>query len=350
MLDWLRKLASGDQGAVPSGGKVERDKLGRVGRIRQTIPSATNRLDGGDFPALAPHPELGPAIASACCWLADCNIALAREYGVGLEDAFDFTQNRGELVLFFAGGHVLRFRAQVLGSFNPRDRSFAWGWANPSIAPELYRDISVFRDTWQQQPALTTAVQEVAFDSLTRLLALAARSMGADGVYRCTGDDVSLFLAVWTEEVPAPMVVAARDDASPALLEAACTLVSAYDADMLVLDQAYAARAEQDEPSETDDLIGRKLDVYRHYWVRDDDFWKPSSLGWPSEHDPVQQRVRFAAFCIGGGVICVTVLRDAGRSVHHLKEIEGQFKIVDQLIHWGGGFIWPRAQSLTSDA
>ena len=290
---------------------------------------------------LAPHNELDAAIASACHWLIERNIGLAQECGVGLESTFSFMQDDETLALHFDGGRVLRLTAQVIGTFDPRDRSFAWSWANRSIAPALSRGVSTFRDGLPQQLAIVTPVQCAAFDPLTRLLALAAHSIGADGVYRCVGNDGSLFLAIWVQKGPTPAQDAASADGSPGLLEEARVLVSAYDAEMLPMDQEYEARTEQDGDAGTDDLIGRKLDVYRRYWQRENEFWTPRSLEWPSEHDPAQQRFHFAAPAMDEGVICATVLHGGQRRALHVKRMNGQLKIVDQLIGWGGGFIWP---------
>ncbi|WP_442678475.1 DUF6882 domain-containing protein [Sphingomonas sp. ASY06-1R] len=340
MLNWLRGLMNGDQSSVPDNAHVTRDALGRVVRVQQTLSPPVQREPQG-VPTLVLGPELEALLPAACDWIADQNQSLARQYGVGLETSFLFDQEDGTLTLAFKGGRKLVARAQVLGSFDPSDRSFLWGWANASLQPGLTRAVAALRD---QPPAagdnvFATPRHQVSFDNLTALLALAGQTIGADGLYRAIGDSLSLFLAI---HIAPEADKRAGVDATMA--DAAVTLVDAYDAEMLPVDRAYAD--DSDDDGKTTDLIDRKSEVYGRYWRRGDDYWAPSSLSWPSDHDPSLHQRRFVAPSDDEGLLCVTIAHNSVQTVYHLQQIEGALRIVDQRIDWGDGLLWPSASGV----
>lgn len=339
MLDWLRKLMAGDQNSVPPGATVERDELGRVTKIGQTLSLAGASQDASAHPALAPADGLAPRLAAACEWLRQQNVQLARRHGLGLEQNYAFDQDTGRLILTFEGDRKLVASAQILGSFDPRDRSFMWGWANPSIQPENSADATRLKVEGERLglAALTTPTQIVNFDTLTPLLAFGAQHAGADGLYRCmvngsTSVFVTFRLDAATGQVPA-------DDA---MLAAAHLLATSYDAEMLPLDQQYRAR--KDESGVMLELLERKMEVYRRYWSRSDDYWEPSSFGWPSDHDPATLALRFTIPHPDGGALDVAIGEHAGQTVYRIEPVEGALRITDMLLNWGDGFIWPRVQ------
>ncbi|MGR4893244.1 DUF6882 domain-containing protein [Sphingopyxis sp. LARHCG72] len=341
MLEWLRKLMAGDQGAEPSQGEVERDEQGRITRVTQTLSLAEDRADGPAHPVLAPDDSLAPRLREACDWLIGQNIRLARDRGLGLERNYDFDQDTGQLTLKFARGRTVAARAQILGSFDPSDRSFLWAWANPSLLPAICEDAERAKAEGERLglAALTTPTQTVAFDNLKPLLALAAQTGGADGVYRgMVNGTTSVFLSFRLDE-PArkPRAAAPVDEA---MLEAAHALVTAYDAEMLPIDREHHEHDGEDSILRT--LIDRKLAIYHRYWSRTDSYWEPSSLGWPSDHDPAPKAVHFTVPHPQGGALDVAIGRDVGETVYRIEPVDDALKITDQLLDWGGGFIWPR--------
>lgn len=336
MLDWLRKLMAGDQNAAPPGAKVERDAQGRITSVQQTLSLAEDNPDAPAHPPLAATNGLTARLNAACDWLANRNIALARERGIGLERDYAYDQETGRLVLKFGGRKTLAAHGQILGSFDPRDRSFMWSWANPSIQPALCEDAARLKAEGERLgvAALTTPVQTVVFDDLLPLLALAAQDGGADGVYRCmVNGSTSLFVALRFDG-PAP-----AGESSDGLLEAAHALAAGYDREMLPMDRDYHAREE--ESGGLRNLIDRKMEVYRHYWSRDDDYWEPSSLGWPSDHDPDNIRLRFTLPHPKGGALDVAIGKHSHQTVYRIEQVNGALRITDLLIDWGDGFVWP---------
>jgi hypothetical protein len=126
-------------------------------------------------------------------------IALARNYGVGLEETFAFDQDEAKLELLFADGRKLVASAQLIGSFDPRDHSFMWAWANPSVDARLVKAAEAARSEGERlvAAALTTPTQSACFDDLVPLIAFVARRYGAEGLYRCiVNNSTSLFMAI----------------------------------------------------------------------------------------------------------------------------------------------------------
>ncbi|MFC4256257.1 hypothetical protein GRI97_10990 [Altererythrobacter xixiisoli] len=349
MLDWLRRLMAGDQSAAPADAEVERDEQGRVTRVQQTLSPAgqtsTDTPPPATNPALAPVGALAPRLDAASAWLVQQNIALARDHGIGLEENFSVDQTTGLLTLHFPDRPDLSLPATIIGSFDPRDRSFMWGWANSSVHPEMIRDAAALRaladegsdPSLARHPALTTPVQTVTFDTLMPLLALAAQVGGADGVYRCiTNGSTSIFLAIRAG------TAAAQTPADPALLEQAGELVRAQDAEMLPIDAEYHAGKHDGGNPQMGGLIERKVEIYHRYWAREDDYWLPSSLGWPSDHDASRHRINFTVPHPGGGALVVAVFKTFGDTIHRVERIDGAPKITDILLDWGKGFVWPK--------
>lgn len=349
MLDWLRKLMAGDQDAAPPGAKVERDAQGRIISVQQTLSLAEDDADAPAHPPLATD-GLTTRLHAACDWLSNRNIALARERGIGLERDYAFDQETGRLVLKFGGRKTLAAQGQILGSFDPRDRSFMWSWANPSIQPELTQDAARLKAEGERLgvAALTTPVQTVAFDDLLPLLALAAQDGGADGVYRCmVNGSTSLFVAL---RVEASARKASDVTVSEALLEAAHALVTRYNEEMLPIDREYHENEGDEDLGNLRAMVDRKIEIYERHWSRNDDFWEPSSVGWPSDHDPEEQQLRFTVPHPAGGALDIAIGKSCRQTVYRVEEVDGTLKITDGLIEWGDGFLWPTSNGETSGA
>lgn len=343
MLDWLRKLMAGDQDAPPPGAQVERDTQGRIISVQQTLSLAKDAPDTPAHPPLAATDSLTARLDAACDWLSNRNIALARDRGIGLERDYAYDQETGRLVLKFGGRKTLAAHGQILGSFDPRDGSFMWSWANPSIQPELTQDAARLKAEGERLgvAALTTPVQTVAFDDLLPLLALAAQNGGADGVYRCmVNGSTSLFVAL---RFDGPARKGSGIAASDALLEAAHALVTRYNEEMLPIDQEYHENEGNDDLRNLRRMVDRKIEIYQRYWSRDDDFWEPSSVRWPSDHDPAEEQLRFTVPHPAGGALDISIGKSCRQTVYRVEEVDGTLKITDGLIEWGDGFVWPTA-------
>lgn len=344
MLNWLKKLLAGDQSAVPEGAQVERDAQGRVVQVNQTLGAAPAKDEAPKHPKLTIAEAAKPTLGQAADWLRAQNILAAQTLGLGLEQRFDFSQDDGLLRLSFADGRELALPAQLLGSFVPRE-GFMWGWHNPSVQPQLKLAAQAAREAGRalDAAAFDTPELDVRFEDLTLLLAFAAQTTGHAGVYRAIlGDHTSVFLAFTipeqTQTLPAPdadFVARARERAL------------AYDREMLAHDVHYREHADKSQGQKTDSalldqVLAAKLETWQRHWVRDDEYWRPTSVGWPSDHDRTGGAVEFLAPHPAGGMLDVHTDSLGRETVYYLQAIDGEAKIVDQLLDWGEGFIWPR--------
>lgn len=337
MLDWLQKLLAGDQSVAPPNAKVKRDAKGRIVEVVQALSLAKDDPDAPAYPTPGEVDGLAARLSAACDWLTNRNIALARDWGIGLERDYSFDQETGRLALKFGRRRTIAAHGQVLGSFDPRDRSFTWSWANPSIRQELCADAARLKAEGERLgvAALTAPVQKVTFDTLLPLLALTARDGGADGVYRCmVNGSTSLFVALRLDGA-APEGAGGSADG---LTEAARTLVADYDREMLPIDRDHHWQGKR---AELRDFIDRKMEIYQRYWSREDDYWEPCSVGWPSEHDPDTIRLRFTIPHPQGGALDIAIGKNWSQHVYRIEPVDGALRITNKLIEWGDGFVWP---------
>jgi hypothetical protein len=292
-------------------------------------------------------PALAARIKTAAAELASANIAAAERWGLGTETDFSFDQDDGQLKLVFENGKSLAFPSQFIGSFDPSDNSFLWAWANPSLAENLTALARSIKEqgTAQGEAILTTAKQGLNFDEITQLVAFAGRQGEMPLVYRCiVNGHVSLFLALGEPEhfdakgkrVASMMTT----NIGRAEREAADARVAAFDKD------CFAANADkQSNKGKADALktaIASKMIAYQRDWSRNDDYWEPSSAGWPSDHDTGEDQHRFVIPHIDGAVLCVRVTKEAQRYARRVEWIGGTPKITDEIIGWGAGFMWPQ--------
>jgi len=103
----------------------------------------------------------------------------------GQSERWDFSQDTGELVFTFLD-MVVRAPAQIIGSFDSREGSWMWGWANTSIADSLTRDSVQVREYGEQHHIrrLTTPGWPGKEIDGWQMAALANRLCKTSGVYR----------------------------------------------------------------------------------------------------------------------------------------------------------------------
>jgi len=104
---------------------------------------------------------------------------------LGKSERWDFSQDSGELVFTFPD-MVVRAPAQIIGSFDSREGSWMWAWANSSLSDSLTRDSVRVRDYGEQHQIrrLTTGTWSAEEADGWRMAALANRLCESNGVYR----------------------------------------------------------------------------------------------------------------------------------------------------------------------
>lgn len=340
MFDWFRQLFSGQPGPPPEGFVVERDERGRITKATATLSAGPAADPGTAHPALAFTPAQAPMLRAASQWLCERNIAAAQGWAIGLERDYAFDQADGRLLLKFEHGPDLALDAQVLGSFDPAQRSFMWGWHNPSLRPELQQAARRVREAGERDgdAALTTPVLAVSFDPMSLLLARAAQMAGVDGVYRAITESMtSVFLGYRLDGIPARLM-----PADPAFVAQAVALAQRHDQDQAEQDRRYHEQRDAGDGGLLNRIVDEKMTSWRRDWARDDEYWHPCSTAWPSDHDRSRAYRQFCAPHPRGGVLEVTIRDASGRTVYRIEQIDGAAKITDRLIGWGNSFLWPR--------
>jgi hypothetical protein len=301
---------------------------------------------GGGGSKLPPRPPASAgektALREAVRWLDAATLAHARAFGLGEERSFNADQDAGKVVLNFADGEVLELDMHLLGSFRPHDRSFRWAWANSSVQTPHKAIAARDHASTKSFEAFKTPTFKVTFDEAQGLVAHAARLGGCDGVYRCiTEEHLSVFVGYSTPKVPTGWFKAPR--ATETQEAAAIALLANWDRESFPHDKAWhdGSSADKETPDLMEGLIGKKTEIYERYWRRDDDYWLPSSFGWPSEHDPAQHARRIAHPARAGGIYVITQLPTAMHA-HVVNFFPDGPRIVDQDIGWGTGLLLAR--------
>jgi len=198
---------------------------------------------------------------------------------------------------------------------------------------------TILADDEGNELMLTTPVMALKFESITRLVALATQRAGKDGVYRgITPDHTSVFIAFTLPDALDPLPF---DSAQG---ELALEHARAYDTESFGIDRSFHERSAGLEPVESIDLMEEllleKKAIFDRFWAKNDE-WAPASFSWPSDHDLSCSVHRFAGPARDGGCIVVKILGRSRRLVYRLEETDDGARIVDQLIEWGDGFVWP---------
>ena len=109
-----------------------------------------------------------------------------RAWGLGAEENWAVDQDLGQLQFFFEDGRVATASVQIVGTYNPTDGTFMWGWDHPSVAPSLRSHAQLAKDFGDRHEAEAFTSLNVACteDEAWGLTSVAARLGNANGVYR----------------------------------------------------------------------------------------------------------------------------------------------------------------------
>lgn len=285
-------------------------------------------------------------------WLDATTLEHARAFGLGEERTYDADQDEGLLRFLFGDGRELATPFQILGSFQPANRSFRWGWANTSVSAPMSDSACKARGHAEvaRFDAFRTPGFETRFEDAQNLAAAAARLAGCDGAYRCISDGaLSIFVGFSRPSPPEDWRRAPR--ATPELESAAIALIDSWDAGMIGFDRTWRdqQRARGGDEAFMSDLQAGQLAVYDRHWSRADDYWKPCSFGWPSDHDPQEHLRRFALPRREGGVYVITQKRTIGTNAHVVEMVDAMPRITDQDIEWGQGLMLAQPDTTRPD-
>jgi hypothetical protein len=97
-----------------------------------------------------------------------------------------FSQDSGTITFFTEDGVRATAPLQIVGTYDPDDGTFLWGWDHFSVRKPLRAHARLVRDFGRDNgmPELTECMVEISLERAWELTALAARLGGASGAYR----------------------------------------------------------------------------------------------------------------------------------------------------------------------
>ena len=122
-------------------------------------------------------------------------------FGIGRYERWDYQQKSGEFVFSHRGVPKIAARAQIVGSYSSTGKSWLWAWANASILEAACQHVSkvtefgISEGIRKLSEAKWTAEESDGWE----MAAIAAKLLGAKGVYRCpvrTGFLYAIFMDV----------------------------------------------------------------------------------------------------------------------------------------------------------
>ena len=108
--------------------------------------------------------------------------------GWGMDKAtnYDIDLNAGTITFFLPGGTPAKADAQLLGTWNPNDQTFLWGWDHPSAPPGTAVAAAALRDHAQANgiESLSSSQTTCVLESCFGLAATAILAGDLQGIYR----------------------------------------------------------------------------------------------------------------------------------------------------------------------
>jgi hypothetical protein len=107
-------------------------------------------------------------------------------WGLGSFETWSFHQDAGRLVFTDPVHGRAEAPAQIVATYNADERTWLWGWANPSIVEALTADsrtVKAFGEA-RRYDELTQPSRTATMDDAWRMAALAMRLAKRQGVYR----------------------------------------------------------------------------------------------------------------------------------------------------------------------
>lgn len=116
-------------------------------------------------------------------------------WGFGETERWDVDLTEG-WIKFSSPGLLVTGAVQVIGTYNPEDNSWLWGWDHPSVPKALERDALLVRDFGDRHglSRYTTSMIRCTEDEAWQFTALACHLAEASGAYRGPTDTAYTFM------------------------------------------------------------------------------------------------------------------------------------------------------------
>jgi hypothetical protein len=108
-------------------------------------------------------------------------------WGIREAETWDVDQDAGTISWLFADGKVAVAPVQIIGTYNPNDRSFMWGWDHPSVVPELQESAKLVKEFGAKHEIPSFMQQKIVLQNESeawKFVAVANRLAESNGGYR----------------------------------------------------------------------------------------------------------------------------------------------------------------------
>lgn len=111
-------------------------------------------------------------------------------------ERWDLNQESGKLVFSLKDGMKAVCPAQIIGTYNSKDQTWLWAWANPSIEEKLTVDALKLKKYGEEHhiDRLTTRKWVGTEEDAWAMVALAVKLCGEQGAYRGPAGSTYVFM------------------------------------------------------------------------------------------------------------------------------------------------------------
>jgi len=110
-----------------------------------------------------------------------------KTWGIGSAETWSVDQDAGEISWLFADGRRAVAAVQIIGTYNPGDNTFMWGWGHPSVNQALQTHARLVREFGEENSIPRLVTQKVVISGEAEaweFVAIANRLAESNGGYR----------------------------------------------------------------------------------------------------------------------------------------------------------------------
>ncbi len=109
-----------------------------------------------------------------------------KTWGLGTAKTWNVDQDKGIIFWLFEDGRTAVAPVQIIGTYNPKDGSFLWGWEHPSVVEPLQKHAHLVKEYGEKHGVelFTTKKVHVSEEQAWEFSAVASQLAGANGAYR----------------------------------------------------------------------------------------------------------------------------------------------------------------------
>lgn len=124
-------------------------------------------------------------------------------WGLGSEKSWNVDMTKGLLLFDFPDGKIVTTEIQVIGTYNPNDRTFFWGRDHPSVKVELSKHAKLAFEWGRKnnEPSFTNKKINCSLNDCWKIAGAVNRIVGGNGVYNGTYGSTNVFMTMGELEI-----------------------------------------------------------------------------------------------------------------------------------------------------